>query len=113
MKLADLRALLQNLDPPEADVDPHPEVTVYEGQRMDGAPGDNCLITYLMPLPKAESLLFHSRGISTGYRAVAPGLPDGLFLNVYDVRAGIYSRLTILTDEARGGTAGGSASAQS
>lgn len=101
MKLADLRALLVGFGTAEADVAAHPEATVYEGQRMDGAPGDNCRVSYLMPLRQAETQLFHSRGITTASRAVAPGLPDGLFLHTYDVRAGIYNRLCIVTDGAR------------
>jgi len=101
MKLADLRALLTNFGKPEADIEAHPDVTVYEGQRMDGKPGDNCRVTYLMPLMQDEAQLFHSRGMTTASRAVAPGLPDGLFLHTYDIHAGIYNRLIIVTDSAK------------
>jgi hypothetical protein len=101
MKIADLRALLKDFGTAQADIAAHPEVTVYEGQRMDGNPGDNCRIPYLMPLPQAEAALLKSRGITTATRAVAPGLPDGLFIHTYDVRAGIYNRLCIVTDGAK------------
>lgn len=67
---------------------------------MDGAPGDTCRIPYLMPLPQAEKLLFKSRGMTSAARAVAPGLPDGLVIHTYDVKAGIYHRLCIVTDGA-------------
>src|SRR5260370_41874355 len=65
---------------------------------MDSGLSQNCRITYLMRLPQAEALLFKSRGIATVSRAVAPGFPDGLFLHTYDVKAGIYNRLSIVTD---------------
>jgi len=101
MKLRDLQFLLANYATPEPDLGPHPEITIYEGQRMDGAPGENCRITYLMPLREAEKQLLSNRGIATASKAVAPGFPDGLMLHTYDVRAGIYNRLTLVTDTAR------------
>jgi hypothetical protein len=100
MKLDDLRALLTRFGKAEADIAAHSDVTVYEGPRMDGEPG-SARITYLMPLSQAEALLFKSRGITTSSRAVAPGLPDGLLLRTYDVRAGIYNRLCIVADGAK------------
>ena len=93
----DLEALMKGYGAPEADTAGHPDVTVYEGPMMD-VPGAGCRVTYLMPLEKAEKVLFKSRGIVSGSRAVAPGFPAGLFLNSYDVRAGIYNRLCVLTD---------------
>ncbi len=98
MKMRDLQALLSSFGTAEPDIAPHPDVTIYEGQRMDGAPGNNCRITYLMPLRQAEALLMSNRGIATVAKAVAPGFPDGLMLHTYDVRAGIYNRLCIVTD---------------
>ncbi|MEP6669702.1 MAG: hypothetical protein ABJF10_11150 [Chthoniobacter sp.] len=98
MKMADLLALVSNYGKAEADLAVHPEVTIYEGQVAGGAPGENCRITYLMPLDRAEALLMKSKGLATSSRAVAPGLPDGLFLHTYDVKAGIYNRLCIVTD---------------
>lgn len=101
MKIADLRTLLTPFGKAEPDTAPHPDVIIYEGPRMDGAPGETSRITYLMPLREAEAALFKSRGITTSSRAVAPGLPDGLFLHIYDVKAGIYNRLCIVTDGAK------------
>lgn len=98
MKMKDLQALLANFGTAEPDVAPHPDVVIYEGQRMDGAPGNNCRITYLMPLRQAEAQLMGSRGIATVAKAVAPGFPDGLMLHTYDVKAGIYNRLCLVTD---------------
>jgi hypothetical protein len=60
-----------------------------------------CRITYLMPLAQAEALLFGSPVIATEAAAVAPGFPDGLFIHTYDVNAGIYNQLVILTDHAQ------------
>jgi hypothetical protein len=100
-KMQDLQALLAAYGTAEKDTAPHPEVTIYEGARIGGAPGENCRITYLMPLRQAETLLLQSRGIVTVARAVAPGFPDGLFIHTYDVRAGIYNRLAIMTDSAK------------
>ena len=100
MKMKDLQYLLSTYGKADRDIDPHPDVTVYEGSPLDTSLGQNCRITYLMPLVQAERLLFKSRGIVTGGRAVAPGFPDGLFMQIYDVRAGIYNRLIILTDTA-------------
>ena len=101
MKMNDLQALLSAYGKADRDIDPHRDVTVYEGSPVDPALGQKCRITYLMPLAQAERLLFKSRGIVTGGRAVAPGFPDGLFMQVYEVRAGIYNRLIILTDLAQ------------
>lgn len=98
MKLKDLQALLANYATAEPDLAPHPEIVIYEGQRMDAAPGNNCRITYLMPLRQAEAELMKSRGIATVSKAVAPGFPDGLMLHTYDIRAGIYNRLCLVTD---------------
>ena len=81
----------------EADTAAHPDWTVYEGPMMD-VPGGGCRVTYLMPLEKAERVLFKSRGIVSGSRAVSPGFPGGLFLHTYDVRVGIYNRLCVITD---------------
>lgn len=100
-KMQDLKLLLADYGAPAEDVSPHPEVTVYEGPTMDSGLSQSCRITYLMPLPKAEALLFKSRGTVTVARAVAPGFPDGLFIHTYDVKAGIYNRLCILTDSAK------------
>lgn len=101
MKMRDLQALLSGYGVAEADTAPHPEVTVYEGSPMDAALGQSCRVAYLMPLDKAEGVLFKNRGIVTATRAVAPGFPDGLFIHTYDVKAGIYNRLCILTDSAK------------
>lgn len=101
MKMKDLQALLAGFGSSERDIAAHPDVTIYDGQRMDGAPGDNCRVTYLMPLDRAEAALMRNRGISTVARAVAPGFPDGLFLHTYDVKAGIYNRLCLVTDNAK------------
>jgi len=101
MKMQDLKALLSGYGKAEADLGPHPDVTVYEGPTMDSGLSQNCRITYLMPLSQAESLLFKNKGISTEARAVAPGFPDGLFIHTYDAKAGIYNRLVILTDGAK------------
>jgi len=104
MKMADLRALISPYGTAEADLAEHPDVTVYEGPVLSGGSGLNpataekCLITYLMPLNRAEDLLLKARGLSTVSRAVAPGLPDGLFLHTYDVHAGIYNHVCIVTD---------------
>lgn len=97
-KLEDLRALISGYGEAEADLAEHPEVTVYEGPVFGGGQGQTCRITYLMPLNRAEQLLLGSTGISTISRAVAPGLPDGLFLHTYDARAGIYNHVCIVTD---------------
>lgn len=101
MKMKDLQDLLSAYGKADRDIDPHPDVTVYEGSPLDPSLGQNCRITYLMPLGQAEKLLFKSRGIVTGGRVVAPGFPDGLFMQVYEVRAGIYNHLIILTDVAQ------------
>jgi len=101
MKMKDLQDLVAGYGKADRDIDIHPDVTVYEGPPPDPALGQNCRITYLMPLVQAEKLLFKSRGIVTGGRAVAPGFPDGLSLQIYDVRAGIYNRLIIMTDVAQ------------
>jgi hypothetical protein len=101
MKMKDLQDLLSGYGKADRDIDVHPDVTVYEGSPLDPSLGSNCRITYLMPLAQAEKLLFKSRGIVTGGRAVAPGFPDGLFMQIYEVRAGIYNRLIILTDIAQ------------
>ncbi|MDR3403985.1 MAG: hypothetical protein P4L99_15925 [Chthoniobacter sp.] len=98
MKMADLLALVSKYGKAEADLAVHPDITVYEGQVIGGGAGEKCRISYLMPLDRAEALLMKSKGLSTDSRAVAPGLPDGLFLHTYDVRAGIYNRLCIVTD---------------
>lgn len=101
MKMADLQALLSGYGSPELDVAAHPEVTIYAGPTMDSGGSQSCRVTYLMPLDKAEAVLFRSRGISTVSKAVAPGFPDGLFIHNYDVKVGIYTRLSILTDSAK------------
>lgn len=101
MKMQDLQALLSGYGSADLDVAAHPEVTIYEGPTMDSGASQNCRITYLMPLDKAEGVLFRSRGIATVSKAVAPGFPDGLFIHTYDVKVGIYNRLVILTDSAR------------
>ena len=101
MKMDDLEALLSGYGTAESDTGPHPNVTVYEGPTMDSNSSQNCRIPYLMPLPQAEALLFRSPGIGTEDKAVAPGFPDGLNIHAYDVRAGIYNRLVILTDGAK------------
>jgi len=98
MKMADLLVLISNYGKAEADLAAHLDITVYEGQVIGSGAGEKCRITYLMPLDRAEVLLMKSKGLSTTSRAVAPGLPDGLFLHTYDVRAGIYNRLCIVTD---------------
>ncbi len=100
MKIDDLRALLSPYGPAEADLAAHPEVTIYEGSRP-GAPAETCRITYLMPLDRAEKLLFNSIGIVTSARIVAPGFPDGLFIRTYDIKAGIYNHLTLVIDSAK------------
>jgi hypothetical protein len=101
MKMNDLQALLSGYGQADRDIDPHPDVTVYEGAPFDPSLGQTCRITYLMPLVQAEKLLFRSRGIVTGGRVVAPGFPDGLFVQIYEIRAGIYNHLFILTDVAQ------------
>jgi hypothetical protein len=101
MKMNDLQSLLSGFGKADRDIDPHPDVTVYEGAPLDPSLGQTCRITYLMPLAQAERLLFRSRGIVTGGRVVAPGFPDGLFMQIYEVRAGIYNHLFILTDAAQ------------
>jgi hypothetical protein len=101
IKMEDLKTLLSGYGSAESDTGPHPDVTVYAGPTMDSGLSQNCRITYLMPLAQAEALLFRSRGIVTVSRAVAPGFPDGLFIHTYDVKAGIYNRLCILTDSAQ------------
>lgn len=101
MKMRDLRALLSRYGEAREDTGPHPAVTIYDGPPMDAALGARCRITYLMPLDRAEAALFRSRGIVTSSRAVAPGFPDGLFLHTYDVKAGIYNRLVLVTDGAK------------
>jgi hypothetical protein len=98
MKIDDLRALISAYGAAEADLAEHPDVTVYDGPVVGGGNGERCRLTYLMPLDRAEALLMKERGLATESRAVAPGLPDGLFLHTYDVKAGIYNRLCIVTD---------------
>lgn len=101
MKMDDLRALFSLYGAAEADVKPHPEVTVYEGPPMDANLGTNVRIPYLMPLEQAEHALMVSRGMPSHSRAVCPGFPDGLFLHTYDVKFGRYNRLTLVTDSAK------------
>lgn len=101
MKMDDLRALLSLFGTAEADVAAHPDVTIYEGPVLDGTQSRQCRITYLMPLGDAEKALAINRGMASGSRAVAPGFPDGLFLHTYDIRAGIYNRLIVVTDSAK------------
>jgi|GEM_PF-2665145 len=95
MKIDDIRKLLAGYGTAEADLASHPEVTIYEGP---SAAGGSCRIAYLMPLANAERLL--GLRLGTGGRAVVPGFPDGLFLKTYDVKLGIYNRLTLLLDSA-------------
>jgi hypothetical protein len=96
-KIDDLSALLSAYGTASADTAAHPDVTVYEGPAID-RPGD-CRIAYLTPLAAAEQALFSKdHGISSVMKAVAPGFPDGLSIHSYDVKAGIYNRLYIVTD---------------
>ncbi len=100
-KLDDLRFLLTNYGTADADVAPHPDVTVYDGPPMDPSLGESCHIPYLMPLDQAEKALLKGTGMASHGKAVAPGLPDGLLVHSYDVKFGHYNRLTILTDNAK------------
>ncbi len=100
-KMDDLRALLSGYGAPEADTGPHPEATAYEGPPMSPELGKHCRIPYLMPLDQAEKILFKSRSLVSGSKAVAPGFPDGLFLHNYDIKFGNYNRLTIMADSAK------------
>lgn len=100
-KMDDLRFLLSDYGTPEADVAPHPNVVVYDGPPMDPSLGDNCRITYLMPLDQAEKLLMKDKGMASHAKAVAAGFPDGLQVHTYDIKFGHYNRLTIVTDSAR------------
>jgi hypothetical protein len=101
LKMADLLALLSGYGTARNDTAPHPDVTVYNGPTMDSGGHQTCRITYLMPLSQAEALLFSNRQIPTVTPAVAPGFPDGLFIHTYEVSAGIYNTLCILTDHAQ------------
>jgi len=100
-KLDDLRFLLSDYGTPSDDVGPHPEAVVYDGPPMDPSLGDNCRITYLMPLDQAERLLMKDKGMASHAKAVAPGFPDGLQVHTYDIKFGHFNRLTIMTDMAR------------
>ena len=98
-KIDDLEVLLKPYGKAQNDTGAHPEVTVYEGQTIDGAPTRACRIGYLAPLAEAEKVLFKSVGIVSRKDGVIPGFPKPLTLHTYDVKAGIYNRLTILTDK--------------
>ena len=100
MKIDDLRALLTDYGKPEADLAAHPEVTIYEGPRLDGSL-EPCRIPWLTPLAKAEAWLLGRHGPSTTTPAVAPGFPAGLTLHTYDIHSLIYNRACLVTDGAR------------
>ena len=99
MKRDDLRALLTDYGKPEADLAAHPEVTIYEGPRLDGSL-EPCRLPWLTPLAKAEALLLGRHGLSTTTPAVAPGFPAGLTLHTYDIHSLIYNRACLVTDGA-------------
>ncbi len=99
-KIDDLVFLLSAYGTPGADTAAHPEATVYEGPQMDGT--GTCKIAYLTPLEEAKKALFNrAPGPVSGSKAVAPGFPDGLFLYQFDIKCGVYNRLTIVTDSAK------------
>lgn len=100
-KSDDLRWLLARYGSSAANLSAQPQVTVYAGPILDGAPTSVTRVTYLMPLDQAESALFTRRPLPSRANAVAPGFPEGLTLNTYDVRAGIYNRVCIITDSAK------------
>ncbi len=100
-KINDLQVLLTPYGVAELDTGPHGNSFAYDGPPMDPSKGAHCRIPYLMPLDQAEAILLRGRGLVSETRAVAPGFPDGLFINAYDVRVSIYNRLYILTDGAQ------------
>ena len=89
--MRDLRAILGAFGRPSRDLQPHPETFVFPG------------VTYLMPLPKAEAVIFQivkmkSRQIGQ-YPTPCPGVPDGLAFRKYDIDgAADYHHLLIVID---------------
>jgi hypothetical protein len=87
LDIRDLGRLLRDYGKPGEDLAPHPEVKIDRG------------VTYLMPLAQAEQRLgLDSHALKTRARVACAGFPDGLTYIGYDVKAGIYQRLYIVTD---------------
>lgn len=94
-----LKKILSNYGAAKQDKGEDPSMTIYEGSRMDEH--DKIVrVRWLMPLDEAEQVLFQKVPLASNFNNVSPGFPNGLTLRTYDVRAGIYNRMTLIVDRA-------------
>lgn len=97
--MEDLASVLSPYGKPIEATGPHSGALVYRGPAWyDGGP--QIEVPYLMPFGKALAVLVKTPGPCSRNTAVVPGFPPGMITYEYDIKAGVYNRMVIVTDQA-------------